>query len=40
MRFGHVLGINAHQALDLIRLASQDSQSLINGADQFSELCE
>jgi len=35
-----VLGINAHQALDLIRLASQDSQSLINGADQFSELCE
>ena len=32
-----MLGINAHQALDLIRLGGQDSQSLFNGADQFGK---
>ncbi len=35
-----MLGINAHQALFLIHLGCQDSQSLFNGADQFGEFRE
>lgn len=35
-----MFGINAHQALDLIGLGSQNSQSVFNGADQFGEFFE